>query len=356
LSDFEPKTAAVGGFRHRRKPIGEIAEDLVAESPLANAGDAFGLLMQPRAPGVGLAAWGKNKRESINVGLQKHGAILFRDFELNSVEEFERFTSAVTSEAVGYHDRTSPRSQVSGNVYTSTDHPADQAIHLHNENSYSFTWPMRIFFYCVSPAEQGGQTPIADCRKVFGRISRGVRERFARRRVMYVRNYGDGFGLTWQNVFQTADRREVEAYCSAAGIECEWKDGKRLRTRQVRPAVVKHPQTGEDVWFNQAALFHYTSLDKAVREALLAEFAEVDLPFNACYGDGSPFEPAELEEVREAYRQETRMFDWRRGDVLMLDNMLAAHGRAPFTGARKIVVRMADPSSWTELDAGGGGL
>ena len=99
-----------------------------------------------------------------------------------------------------------------------------------------------------------------------------------------------------------------------------------------------------------------TSLDSAVSEALLAEFAEIDLPFNAYYGDGSPFAPDELEEVRAAYRHETFMFDWQRGDLLMLDNMLAAHGRAPFAGARKIVVRMADPLNWTDLEVGGSRL
>ncbi|HEY0081924.1 MAG TPA: TauD/TfdA family dioxygenase [Pyrinomonadaceae bacterium] len=355
MSDFELKIDGPGGFRHRRKALGATSGELITESPLG-AGDAFGLLMQPAAPNLKLAAWGGNNRETIDLRLQQHGAILFRNFALNSIEDFEQFTSAVTSEPVGYHDRTSPRSQVSGNVYTSTDHPADQPIHLHNENSYSYSWPTRIFFFCVNPADEGGQTPIADCRKVFRRISHGVRERFLRRGVMYVRNYGDGFGLTWQTVFQTTDRREVEAYCRATGIEYEWKDADRLRTRQVRPAAVKHPRTGEDVWFNQAALFHFTSLDSAVSDALLAEFAEADLPFNAYYGDGSPFAHAELEEVREAYRHETFMFDWQRGDLLMLDNMLAAHGRAPFAGARKIVVRMADSLNWTDLEAGGSRL
>ena len=35
-------------------------------------------------------------------------------------------------------------------------------------------------------------------------------------------------------------------------------------------------------------------------------------------------------------------FPWERGDILMLDNMLVAHGRKPFTGPRKILVGMAE--------------
>jgi hypothetical protein len=35
------------------------------------------------------------------------------------------------------------------------------------------------------------------------------------------------------------------------------------------------------------------------------------------------------------------LFSWRRGDLLVLDNLLAAHGRKPFEGDREILVAMA---------------
>ena len=47
--------------------------------------------------------------------------------------------------------------------------------------------------------------------------------------------------------------------------------------------------------------------------------------------------------LREAYRRETVSFPWQKGDLLMLDNMLVAHGRAPFSGPRQILVGMAEP-------------
>jgi hypothetical protein len=34
----------------------------------------------------------------------------------------------------------------------------------------------------------------------------------------------------------------------------------------------------------------------------------------------------------------------------MLDNMLVAHGRKPFSGQRKVVVAMAKPVCWKELN------
>jgi alpha-ketoglutarate-dependent taurine dioxygenase len=33
-------------------------------------------------------------------------------------------------------------------------------------------------------------------------------------------------------------------------------------------------------------------------------------------------------------------FRWERGDVLLLDNYLVAHGRNPYEGPRKILVAM----------------
>ena len=76
-----------------------------------------------------------------------------------------------------------------------------------------------------------------------------------------------------------------------------------------------------------------------------SQFTEEDLPNNTYYGDGSPIEPSVLDEIRDAYLKETVVFPWLKGDLLMLDNMLVAHGRAPFTEPRKILVGMADPYS-----------
>ena len=45
---------------------------------------------------------------------------------------------------------------------------------------------------------------------------------------------------------------------------------------------------------------------------------------------------------RLALRAETVTFPWRRGDVLLLDNMLTAHGRRPFTGDRRVLVAMGN--------------
>ena len=306
------------------------------------------LIVEPEVRDVDLAAWAAAHRGQIDEWLTTHGAVLFRGFDVDSVDRFREVAAAVSPELLSYDDPTTPRTALGSKVYTSTEYPADQAIPHHNELSYNQAWPMRIFFHCVTPPESRGETPLADSRRIYERLDPEVRERFVSRGVMYVRSFGDGVGLPWQTVFQTSDRAEVEAYCRARGMTFEWREGGdgtgRLRTRHVRPAVARHPRTGETVWFNQANVHHPSSLPPALRESLLAVAADPDLPMdvNACYGDGTPIPDEDIAAVRRAYEEENVLFPWRKGDVLVADNMLVAHGRSPFSGPRKIVVLMAE--------------
>lgn len=301
------------------------------------------LLVEPLVDGIDLATWATSNLEWIETQILKYGGILFRNFNIDKINGLEHFIQIISGKLIEYSYRSTPRSQVSGKIYTSTEYPAEQSIPLHNEMAYSRSWPMKIWFSCVEAAAKGGETPIADSRKVFQRINPKIKEKFIEKKVMYVRNYGQGLDLKWENVFQTTDKSEVENYCRNAGIEFEWKDEKNLRTRQVCQAVAAHPKISEMVWFNQAHLFHISSLKPEVRESLLSMIDEKELPRNALYGDGSKIESSVIEEIQEIYQQEAILFPWKEGDILMLDNMLVAHGRQPFVGKRKVVVGMAEP-------------
>ena len=326
----------------RRKTV-SLSEEKLVNTDLMKPGQFLPLVIKPAVEGLNLIAWAASHREWIETHLLKYGGLLFRNFNLKETNEFEQFIQTISETLLDYSYRSTPRSQVSGKIYTSTEYPATQSIPLHNEMAYSLNWPMKVWFFCMKTAEQGGETPIADSRKVFQRIPPEIKEQFIQKQVLYVRNYSDTLDLNWQNVFQTTNKSEVENYCRQAGIEFQWKEGDRLKTRQVCQAVATHPKTGEQVWFNQAHLFHISSLEPEVRQTLLSSLKEEELPRNTYYGDGSPIESSVLDEIREIYQQEAVIFPWREGDVLMLDNMLAAHGRTSFVGSRKVVVGMAEP-------------
>jgi alpha-ketoglutarate-dependent taurine dioxygenase len=320
-------------------------DEWVTFEPLA-PGSRLPLLARPAVEGVSLVEWVRECRPRIEALLGVHGGLLFRGFSSQGGDDLRRLAQSFGGDAVDYRERSSPRREVTRNVYTSTEHPADQEILPHNENSYAASWPRKIFFFCQQPAEQGGATPLADSRRVLGRIPRAIVERFERSGVAYVRNFGDGIGLTWKQSFQTEEAREVENYCRRNQIEWEWKPGGRLRTLAVRPATVTHWATGEPVWFNQVLLFHPASLPAEARRVLTSEFAPEDLPLMVRYGDGATIEDEVVDMLRAAYREEAVSFPWEKGDVLALDNVLVAHGRAPFTGPRKILVAMAEEGAW----------
>lgn len=284
-------------------------------------------------------------REALGRLLPVHGGVLLRGFAPPSVAAFRSVVSALCGDPLRYEFASTPRSKVAEGVYTSTEYPADQWIPQHNEQSYTTRWPLCIAFMCVQPALSGGATPVTDSRRTYARLDPALRDRFAARKLMYVRNYGNGLDLTWQAAFGTSDAREVEAFCQSQGIACEWVDEDHLRTRQVCQAASRHPVTGEMVWFNQAHLFHVSALAPDIRDALLDAVPEEDLPRNVLFGDGGTIDEGALEAIRGEYVASLLCFDWQAGDVLFLDNMLMAHGRAPFDGPRRVLVAMTGAHS-----------
>jgi alpha-ketoglutarate-dependent taurine dioxygenase len=337
----QSKTAFSRFTTVKRQPVSLSTQQLIKKSYLPQ-GPEMPLVIEPAVDGVDLRGWAEHHREEIESELLKAGALLFRGFGVRGVEEFERFVRVIAPDLLDYKERAAPRHEVGNNIYTSTEYPADQHIPLHHEMSYSHNWPTKIWFYCVQPAAQRGATPIVSDRQIFPRLDPKIKEVFMRKKVMYVRNYGDGLDLTWQDVFQTTDKTKVEEYCRRSQTEFEWKTENRLRTRQVRQAVATHPKTGDTVWFNHAHMFHVSNLEPEVRASLLKVFSEEDLPRNAYYGDGSPIEDSVLDEIRGIYQEAAVIFPWQEGDILMLDNFLASHGREPFVGPRQIVVAMAE--------------
>lgn len=278
--------------------------------------------------------------------LQKDGAILFRGFTLAGDQPLRDFAKSFGSPLLDYRFGSTPRTDLGSGVYTSTEYPAHQSIPLHNEQSYTRAWPRRIWFHCVTPSEEGGETPIADSRIIHDRISPALRARWMERELEYVRNYGNGLDLPWETVFGTDDRALVERYCREQGIVCEWKADGTLRTMQRCQAVTHHPVTKEMLWFNQAHLFHISALDPVVQETLLdIAGSPQNLPRNVFHGDGSPLDLSDLAEIRAVLAEVEIRFAWQKDDILMLDNMLFAHGRSPFKGPRKVVVAMAEAYS-----------
>ncbi|QKV97144.1 TauD/TfdA family dioxygenase [Streptomyces sp. NA02950] len=302
-------------------------------------------------PGLDLARWATEAADTVRSWLDVHGAVLFRGFGVD-LRGFAAVLQAFVGPPSPYLERSSPRTELGNRIYTATDHPADQTIVLHCENSYQREFPRRLVFCCLQPPGAGGATFLADTRRVLSRIRPEVVAGFAEHGVRYVRNYGTGLGMSWREAFQTQQRAHVETYCREQDVDVEWTGRDRLRTRQVRPALAVHPGTGQRVWFNHAVFFHPSSLPEQVNAQVGGQLTEADLPATTCYGDGSPIPAEELDHLRSAYAAERVAVPWERGDVLVVDNLLAAHGREPYTGERQVAVGMGGPLSWDAVRDG----
>jgi len=300
-----------------------------------------GLLLVESQVSVDPFVWVKENKSIIEDCLLKYGGVLLRNFGIYSVSEFNSIAQVICPNLLDYVYRSTPRTRLGGKIYTATEYPADRTIPLHNENSYSKSWPKKIFFFSVIVAPEGGETPIANSRNVYKRIDSSVRQKFEQNGILYIRNYTPGVDLSWQDVFQTDQKDVVNKYCQDNDIECNWNaTGPELTTKQVCQASIKHPVSGEVVWFNQAHLFHISSLEENDRLSLIKELGEENLPRNTFYGDGQPIELEALNHIRDAYNQEKIKFKWQKGDIMILDNILTAHSREPFKGERKVAVAM----------------
>ena len=283
------------------------------------------------------------ERDFLHRQLLAVGGLLLRGCPVATAAEFARFVRAFSGKSLlDYVGGASPRVRLGDGVYTSTEYPQNYALSLHNELSYTSRWPRHLFFCCVMPAATGGETPLGDSRTILKSIDEQVVREFKRKQIKYVRNLhgGIGSGYSWQEAFETEDKRAVEAYCQAGEINYRWTDDGGLTLCEVRPPTTIHPANGMEVWFNQADGFHPSGLDAETYRALISTMREEEFRLNSYFGDGSPLDPAMLKQIRDVVRQAAVPFAWRAGDVLILDNMLAAHGRMPFTGKRKILLAM----------------
>lgn len=329
----------------------------VAQRLLAPEQDFF-MQLEPRQPLDDPPAWVAGNRDALEQGLVAHGALLLRGFGIRP----DRFRDVVFSlsppgSGMDYAGGGSPRGRVADDVYLSTRVPRAATMVQHHELSYFGRWPRKLFFHCETPATSGGETPICSSRRFLERLDPAIVERFARRGVAYLRNYVRGLGPSWQEAFETRDRSAVEAACRRNDVEVEWRSGDRLCTRHRAHGVARHPATGETVFFNQAYGSNWFAgpgapapqlrcLAPGMPPAILARILALpkdELPYYACYGDGAEIEASVLEEIHAVFEAEAVAIPWQAGDLMVLDNMLASHGRRPYQGARRILAALTEP-------------
>ena len=271
----------------------------------------------------------------------KYGGILFRGFGIDSIDTFNSMMQIYRESSVDYVFRSSPRHSLADRVYESTTYPADRQINMHSEQSYSYALIQKIVFCCLKKAEERGETPIVNNRKILSSLSEELRNKFYEKGVLYQRNLSPYIGMGWEEVFQTDSREEVIKNCEENNISYEFDDEEdSLILRWKKDAIINHPVSNEATWFNHCFFFNKYSMFEEMGIDPEDGLPEESISYNTFFGDGSEITFEEYTEIRNAYHDQKVMFPWEEGDVLFLDNILTSHGRSPFKGERQIVVSM----------------
>lgn len=308
----------------------------------------------------------------LRAALLQTGAVLLRGFRIDEPSTF----AAVASEIGGPLDRgyqgPSPRTNVTEGVYTASEVPGALVIPEHAEMSYLPTMPRHLFFWCRQPATQGGGTTLVDGRRVRAQLDK---ERIApllegplriRRRHAAPGSRRDPFELKdWAQLFGTRDREEALEHARAHGFQPSFERDGALTLENTQPAQRTHPETGELAWLNHLLVFHASTptallksawrRERVLRAAALHPVAALyrqlfarlsrDVASDVRLANGAAIPDETVAHIRAVVDREAVVLDWQRGDLVIVDNHLALHGRRPFSGPRAIA------AAWSEARA-----
>ncbi|AMP99116.1 SyrP-like protein [Pedobacter cryoconitis] len=305
--------------------------------------DFFGIIEESWAGPEEFIEWFNHHEEEIEQYLVKYGVIRFKKTGLKTNVDFQKFIAEINIKPLDYIDGNSPRTKKSSKIYTSTEYPAEVFISMHNELSYSNYFPKKIFFFCLTPAEEGGETTALNGYSLLEKLDPAIMGDFFDRNIKYIRNLhgGSGIGASWQETFESDDKAFIEAFCLENEIKISWKENNSLRLEQVRPAVLEHPKSGRKIWFNQADQFHPSNNPPEVYEAMKYLYEEDEFPLYVTYEDGSEIPESIFEHIRSVSRANLIALPWEKEDIMLFDNMSVLHGRNPFSGKREILLSMA---------------
>lgn len=308
------------------------------------------------------AAWMAEHKDLLQEMMIKHGVVYLNGLNLPRPNVTTAVASILDEDSLvdSYSGGVTKRPRVEKDLFLTTNIPGSGAIVLHHEMSYVDTFPKKVFFYCRIPSEHGGATPVTYSRTVKKKLNPKLFDQFKKRGIAYVRNYVAKtdptlqYFLSWQEVFEVSTKQELEAKAKSLGMTFEWH-GDRLRTKNVRAATIVHPQTNEEFLFNHCMVFQASSeegglpLQRAASTSatederrMWKELHAFERPMSVAWGDtGELIESAVIEEVFACYNSNKHTVDWRPGNLMMIDNILAAHGRDQFIGRREVLAMLS---------------
>jgi alpha-ketoglutarate-dependent taurine dioxygenase len=310
----------------------------------------------------------------------RHGALLLRGFAARSDLDFERLLRRIRGmEPINDVMMSEEgRTIVDGTefvLHTSTLFKTGGAfahVGFHTENFYVPDVPGYISFFCKQPSLMGGETGLLNTAKLYADLPDSLRAKFESRAAFVstkpIAALSERYGLP---------EAEIEAFCEAAGMQVHTENGERVM-RMHKPVVARHPVTGEKalnlnfaaelnghgLWQENLASFaaDYRGLRWALHRLgwrRMTHYIETKLgPATKKAGElprlGDRLTRDEIRLIGTSMRRNFSSFLWKRGDILIVDNLKMAHSGMPGFGKRELRVMIANTVSFPLMETAPG--
>lgn len=281
--------------------------------------------------------WVRDRAGELRELVLTHGAVRVTGLPIRSHHDVAAVRDALGLVPAEIAEHFAERTRLGPGLHGGPRWAPDREMCLHHEQSFGLDFPGMLVIGCLAAPTRGGAALLGDTRTIGREIPAGIVERCRAVGWRLVRNFRPHLGISWAEAYGVRDPDAVEQVLSARAIEFRWRPDGSLHTWQRRPALVCHPVTGEECWFNEMAFFSRWSIDPAERELLAAAFDSHGFPFDTAYGDGGGLTEEDFLAVLAADDRTMVRMPWSVGDVLIVDNMLTAHGREPYEGALELV-------------------
>lgn len=276
--------------------------------------------------------WLKENKIFIELKLEEHGAIIFKDLPVKTAEDFDQFVSSFNYDTFTYEESLSNAVRINktNKVFTANEAPREVEIFLHHEMAQTPTYPKNIFFFCKSASETGGETPLCRSDQLYEALlkeDKTLIESFEKFGVIYnsIMSSGDellsGQGRSWQKTLGVSSKNDAEAKLSELGYSWNWIEGDNLSVTTKPLKATKELKDGKKSFFNQVI-----AASLGWKKSSKNQISPVR------FGNDQEIDQSAIEHISELAQSLTLLRSWQDNDILLIDNYRVMHGRKPFSG------------------------
>ncbi|MEI6371667.1 MAG: TauD/TfdA family dioxygenase [Nostocales cyanobacterium ELA608] len=251
------------------------------------------------------------------------GVLLFRGFTTDT-EIFREFSNLFSNNFLDYTGGAFDRRVINDDKTILSVNDFQTDIKLHGEMYYQKNIPLMLWFFCANPAAKNGETTVCDGRQFFAELSNSTQELFSQKRLKFTAKMNKE---QWQKKYKIDDINELEQMCKMNDTHTTIYEDQSILLQYICPVVIPSRCGKYQVFIN--SLLPAMQLNPDVLK----------------FDDDSEISDELMDELNGIAERITTNIDWKKGDILMIDNTRIMHGRRAFKDeTREIYIRLCSPN------------